>query len=745
MENDILNDKKSGRKKTIFIGISVCMVMLLGVLLNLNIHAGTDTNPYQRALVLGYGDYGVTITIGPDTALGASPDYTCDGTADDVQFQQALNAFPANGGKLHVLGGQYNFTSTITRAIGNVIIEGNGYSTYFVYNGANPIFTAGGSNWVFEDIRFDAGFITTNTDTQVLRCWDGATYYAYDTNSGADNVNLPTGRTATYVVAASNSSDASKAQADLVCDGTADDVQIQAAIDALPVGGGKVSLLEGTYNTTTVISISGTSVVLAGMGDSTIIKRTSGSDITLLSVSGINCTVRDLRLHGNKNAGDAPITGDCLDISGGSFMTLQNLYIEYAPDHNIYGSNGADKTVHKWSNLICIASGHGNIVLAYVSGLVADQLVVSTAGTGHDGIYMTHCVENLITNSLIDVNDRYGIYYDACQTMSLIGNYIGGSGATGVIQSGDYNALGSHDFQIHGNIFNGNGAAGSGHYELSFVASGTLDAVSITDNNFIWWRTSWAGGTRSVGAISISGQLDNCEIKDNQVVGFTTPINIAAYTGSGLRMSNNPGATSEYWGTRTITSGTITFTPEITFSGTVNAAELELTGGGGITNPKLNDSLDANNYPLTNVGTTTLGNDRIVLGDNVALDQGQGLYWNGADTGYAIYRAAGAWVQALNINWATGLIFDAGSYTTIMRSTIFNLQTHNDALVDTTRLTITNGNTGTLTYSNLVQRGIVLDTTAGTPSATEGAVYYNGTVNCLFVYDGSAWKACWAY
>jgi len=52
-------------------------------------------------------------------------------------------------------------------------------------------------------------------------------------------------RTATFVIAASDSQN--KRDADYHCDGTADDVQIQAAIDALPAGGGKVFLLEGTY------------------------------------------------------------------------------------------------------------------------------------------------------------------------------------------------------------------------------------------------------------------------------------------------------------------------------------------------------------------------------------------------------------------------------------------------------------------------------------------------------------------
>lgn len=55
-------------------------------------------------------------------------------------------------------------------------------------------------------------------------------------------------RTATYVIAASDSTSQSKAQADYVCDGTDDHVEIQAAIDALPTTGGRIVLDEGTYD-----------------------------------------------------------------------------------------------------------------------------------------------------------------------------------------------------------------------------------------------------------------------------------------------------------------------------------------------------------------------------------------------------------------------------------------------------------------------------------------------------------------
>jgi hypothetical protein len=55
-------------------------------------------------------------------------------------------------------------------------------------------------------------------------------------------------RSATLVIAASDSSEKSKAQADYVCDGTADQVQLIEAMSELPANGGKIYLSEGTFN-----------------------------------------------------------------------------------------------------------------------------------------------------------------------------------------------------------------------------------------------------------------------------------------------------------------------------------------------------------------------------------------------------------------------------------------------------------------------------------------------------------------
>lgn len=236
----------------------------------------------------------VTITIGHIAHAAGVADYTCDGTDDDVQIQAAMNALPAGGGRLVLLTGTYSFSATVTRAIANVTVEGTGRSTYITNDGATPLFTAGNSNWVFSNLRTDAGGINMGATAGWM--WTNvtinATYYAYYSPYGntevdtftADNITnssltntrvtfagagglltddadltfsgttltvtdleTPTGTGATFIVASSTANARSIAQADYVCDGTADEVQINAAIAALPALGGEIKLTEGTF------------------------------------------------------------------------------------------------------------------------------------------------------------------------------------------------------------------------------------------------------------------------------------------------------------------------------------------------------------------------------------------------------------------------------------------------------------------------------------------------------------------
>jgi len=58
---------------------------------------------------------------------------------------------------------------------------------------------------------------------------------------------------------------------DYLCTGTDDGVVINAAITALPAGGGKIILLEGTYNLSNSINVYKDNITIQGMGNSTIL------------------------------------------------------------------------------------------------------------------------------------------------------------------------------------------------------------------------------------------------------------------------------------------------------------------------------------------------------------------------------------------------------------------------------------------------------------------------------------------
>ncbi|HNV39269.1 MAG TPA: hypothetical protein PKJ46_08920, partial [Methanoculleus sp.] len=85
---------------------------------------------------------------------------------------------------------------------------------------------------------------------------------------------------ATLTVAASDSTELSKTQADYVCDGVDDHAEIQAALAALPEGG-KVVLSNGTFNCAGVIAPAG-GTTLSGQGpDATNLVFTRDGRITI--------------------------------------------------------------------------------------------------------------------------------------------------------------------------------------------------------------------------------------------------------------------------------------------------------------------------------------------------------------------------------------------------------------------------------------------------------------------------------
>lgn len=113
---------------------------------------------------------------------------------------------------------------------------------------------------------------------------------------------IHTGRAARFVIGTSTAGWTAD-DCDYLCDGTADDMEINAAIDALPSGGGEVLLLDGTYNISSSVIIGRAGAVLRGSGPGTIIKRgfNGNTQNGVVGCSAANCCVRDLTINGNRD------------------------------------------------------------------------------------------------------------------------------------------------------------------------------------------------------------------------------------------------------------------------------------------------------------------------------------------------------------------------------------------------------------------------------------------------------------
>ena len=99
-----------------------------------------------------------------------------------------------------------------------------------------------------------------------------------------------------------------------VCDGTADDVQINAAIAAVvALGGGKVTLSAGTFYISASLVLGdqvtpySDPMVLEGQGDATILYAVNGLNASVIRTASavlgssidLRHTIRDLKIDGN--------------------------------------------------------------------------------------------------------------------------------------------------------------------------------------------------------------------------------------------------------------------------------------------------------------------------------------------------------------------------------------------------------------------------------------------------------------
>jgi len=251
--------------------------------------------PNKSSVSIGQIGQKYEITIGSGVDASTTADYTATGTAAQQTntFQIALNALPATGGILTILSGTYTLNATLSRAIPNVTIDGIGNSTIFSDNGSTPIFAAG-TGWNFQNLVLDAGGISgTFTGSNITI---GTNYYAiYGTG-----VNAPTGRTANYVIAASNSHPDDKAQANVTLGVSTDlGASVNAAVTA---GYYNIRICGGTFAKSTAFNFSSLPVNLHGDGRYITVVNEAASGTTFNFIAGgltdVPSTISDITFVG---------------------------------------------------------------------------------------------------------------------------------------------------------------------------------------------------------------------------------------------------------------------------------------------------------------------------------------------------------------------------------------------------------------------------------------------------------------
>lgn len=127
--------------------------------------------------------------------------------------------------------------------------------------------------------------------------------------------------------------------ADYVCDGTADNVEIQAAIDAVnALGGGTVLVRKGSYSISSSITLKN-NVALLGENRDTVLTLANAANTNLItSATGglTNVSIRGFTFDGNRTNQTGGGTGGALiRISGGS-VQLKEFYFENNTVQNSY-------------------------------------------------------------------------------------------------------------------------------------------------------------------------------------------------------------------------------------------------------------------------------------------------------------------------------------------------------------------------------------------------------------------------
>lgn len=326
------------------------------------------------------------------------------------------------------------------------------------------------------------------------------------------------------LVAASNAPTSVKAAANYTCDGTADDVQMQAANDVLGSQGGIVQLSAGDFTIAATVTLSARVRVVGAGHETTRITRanaTMGPTFanfvsTSLSVASANATsVVDLKIFGNK-----------ANVTPASTTTS--------------GTNNQDATTLNVTSGAALPAAPNWVVINYANGtreVVRYTAKVSNALTLQDGLQFTHSASETVHHYWAEIllgaypswdnTNTADVDYDLMHKVQNVwieqgtwdGIAVYGRSVAHLdhLEVGDCNlrgvAVGADSWLTNANV----GLSGHEGVNVSNNAH-IVNVAAFYSGNNLNGRAIFGQGFRIEG--DIGGHLSNCIAQDNKSHGY---------------------------------------------------------------------------------------------------------------------------------------------------------------------------------------------------------------------------------
>lgn len=323
---------------------------------------------------------------------------------------------------------------------------------------------------------------------------------------------------ATYVVAAFDS--IRKASAHYICDGTADQVEINQALSALPPGGGRVLLLAGTYTLSDSVEMPA-GATLSGEGQATVVKLRDSHNASISLIRNKDYAhktcISDLRIDGNRSAQSAgTVTG--VEWAGENLDNLSGY-------HRMHNIGIADTSLgiylrfaHSCSIAQSILSDSGGILITRISTNISvlGNVINYTSPGSQSGVVIQSEDSTLtkVSGALIAGNQMQncwcGVHIGEGTQMGVVESNVISSCQTGISIS----SASSESLRVAtGHLISGNSVIAALGAGMELTGAGVQSAL-VVGNQLV--GSFQAGGGSGRGAIEVD-RADMAAVQSNMI------------------------------------------------------------------------------------------------------------------------------------------------------------------------------------------------------------------------------------